>query len=146
MTETNVEQLPVIKDSHRRRVRLSSDSITWLIEQAERAEELERNIKLLEGQKGIKTALNNEAVKIIEEKDRVIDVMDGHLVRCGGEIIDKENERAQMQWEIDRLRETLAFYADNKNYEVNVVDQWGPEINIMMDGGEKADKLLGELK
>lgn len=44
--------------------------IEWLIEQAERIPELERNIKLLEGQKGIKTALNNEAIKIIEEKEQ----------------------------------------------------------------------------
>lgn len=37
---TNADQLRVIKDTHRRRVRLSSESIDYLIEQAELAQEL----------------------------------------------------------------------------------------------------------
>ena len=86
----------------------------WLQEQAGLVQELERNIKLLEGQKGIKTALNNEAIKIIEEKER-------------------KNKH---------YREALEFYADNKNYEVNVIDQWAPEIKVMMDGGAKAAEIL----
>lgn len=45
-----------------------------------------------------------------------------------------------------RLREALEFYGDNKNYEINVVDQWGPEIKVMMDGGAKAAELLEGLK
>ncbi|QNK86261.1 hypothetical protein H7992_13370 [Sporosarcina sp. resist] len=45
-----------------------------------------------------------------------------------------------------QLREAIAFYADSKNYEVNVVDQWGPEIKVMMDGGAKAAELLEGLK
>lgn len=63
----------------------------WLQKQAERVPELERNIKLLEGEKGIKTALNNEAIKIIEEKER------------GNK----------------RVREALEFYADKNNYRLN---------------------------
>lgn len=47
---------------------------------------------------------------------------------------------------VQELREVLAFYADSNNYQVNVVDQWGPEIKVMMDGGAKAAKLLEELK
>lgn len=37
-----------------------ANDMSWLVEQ----------IKLLEGEKGIKTALNNDAIKIIEEKER----------------------------------------------------------------------------
>jgi len=54
--------------------------------------------------------------------------------------IEKGNEQ-NMQ-----LREVLTFYSDSKNYEVNVVDQWGPEIKVMMDGGAKAAELLEGLK
>ena len=39
MAETNVEQLHVIKDTHRRRVRLSTEAIDFLIEQTERAQQ-----------------------------------------------------------------------------------------------------------
>lgn len=43
-----------------------------------------------------------------------------------------------LQDENKQFREVLKFYADNANYQVNVEDQWGPEINIMMDGGNRA--------
>lgn len=38
--DTNKERLESLKDTHRRRVRLSSDSINWLIQQAETAARL----------------------------------------------------------------------------------------------------------
>ncbi|PZX07917.1 hypothetical protein C7437_1011039 [Psychrobacillus insolitus] len=45
-----------------------------------------------------------------------------------------------------QLREALEFYASSENYQVNLVDQWGPEINVMIDGGNKAHKALEEIK
>lgn len=109
MTETNAERI-------RNYFKLTGDvepsDIEWLIEQPERARELERNIKLLEGQKGIKTALNNEAVKIIEEKEQ-------------------ENKR---------LREALRFYANGLNYAkyANSASTLGYRSDIERDGGVKA--------
>lgn len=44
--------------------------VSYFIEQSERAQGLERNVKLLEGQKGIHAALNDKAVEIIEEKEK----------------------------------------------------------------------------
>lgn len=75
-TETNAERLRIIKfesecEEHAgieyRVIRLQD--FEWLIQQAERAQELEMKLKLSEGEKGIKTELNNAAVRIIEEKD-----------------------------------------------------------------------------
>lgn len=40
MPETKAEQLRFIKDTHRRRVRLSTNAIDFLLEQAERAQKL----------------------------------------------------------------------------------------------------------
>lgn len=45
-----------------------------------------------------------------------------------------------------RSREALEFYGNKENYKENVVDQWGPEINVMKGGGAKAAELLEGLK
>lgn len=45
MTKTNAELLSVIKDLHRRRIRLSTESVSYLIEQAERNQTLENSMK-----------------------------------------------------------------------------------------------------
>ena len=141
MSETDVVQIQAIKDMHRRRVRLSTETIDYLIEQAERAWEPEA----VKGTSWKDTAIyhSEEVLKLQEENERL-----------RGDLEAIRNLNSQIIWgqvdplkkEVERLQEVLKFYADNKNYEVNVVDQWGPEINVMMDGGAKADKLLGELK
>lgn len=76
------------------------DRIDWLIEQAERVQDLEKMNTYLRKQRD-------------------------------------ENKK---------LREALEFYANSENYQVNVIDQWGPEINIMKDGGNKAHQTLEESK
>ncbi|WP_342512816.1 hypothetical protein MKY34_19750 [Sporosarcina sp. FSL K6-1522] len=43
----------------------------------------------------------------LEELERINSVMDDNLVGAGREIIRKENERAELQWQIDRLRAVL---------------------------------------
>ncbi|QNK86453.1 hypothetical protein H7992_14415 [Sporosarcina sp. resist] len=106
MSEMNAARLHVIKDTHRRHIRLSTEAIDYLVKQAEWVPELEKEVNGLHWR----------------------------------------NEWLKSQEENERLQEALEFYADSKNYEVNVVDQWGPEIEVMMDGGAKAAELLGGLK
>lgn len=66
-TETIAEWLGQIKDTHRRRVRLSTETIDFLIEQAERVRELE-TINL--GQQVVIQSLRNKStVKIIKERN-----------------------------------------------------------------------------
>ena len=43
-----------------------------------------------------------------------------------------------------RYREALGFYADQKTYETNVVDQWEPVTPINNDKGLKARQALEE--
>lgn len=47
MNEMNAVQIDATKDLHRRRVRLSAETIDYLIEQAERVPELEKENKIL---------------------------------------------------------------------------------------------------
>lgn len=108
MSETNAARLHVIKDTHGRRIRLSTEAIDYLVKQAERAQNMKKEF--------------------------------------ANDIDFKRKEVHGLQVENKRLREALAFYADSKNYEINVVDQWGPEIKVMMDGGAKAAELLEGLK
>lgn len=79
----------------------------------------------------------------LEESNHIKDVMDGHLVRTGRKIIDREKAWAESQYQ---LHEVLEFYADSKNYEVNVIDQWEPKVQIMTDGGDKARQALEQTK
>ena len=83
------------------------------------------------------TAIKGDWIWLIEQAERVRELEKPQLTKF---IMSKQ------QKEIKRLREALEFYADNKNYEVNVVDQWGPEIKVMMDAGAKAAELLETLK
>ncbi|GIP55928.1 hypothetical protein [Paenibacillus vini] len=48
--------------------------------------------------------------------------------------------------EVERLQTALEFYADEKTYETNVVDQWGPVTKIDFDSGERARTNLSHLK
>lgn len=80
----------------------------------------------------------NEAIRIWNK-----DVTGGAFTvgECYG-IVDKYGTYDALLKENARLREALGYYADNKNYQVNAVDQWGPEINIMMDSGSRASRAL----
>lgn len=91
----------------------------WLIEQHERANEL---AKLLEG---------NDGMSVKEIRAQFTDLHQDFL---------KEQNKNK------RLHEALKFYANNENYQVNVEDEWGPEINVMMDGGNKACLALEDEK
>lgn len=138
MSETNAELLERIKvlagtSEH-------FDDLQSLIEQVERAQKLE-----------------SELVRL-KEKERIYQIGDTHYREKVkplkylfplentpgiGQIVGKIQEQLE---ENKRLRDALDFYADSENYEVNVVDQWGPEIKVMMDGGAKAAELLEGMK
>ena len=50
----------------------------------------------------------NERLKgRLKVRDQAINKMDGHLVRCGSDIMKAEDKRADLQWKIDPLREAL---------------------------------------
>ncbi|MBE1554157.1 hypothetical protein [Sporosarcina limicola] len=78
----------------------------------------------------------------IEQVEKAQQDVEKHLNSYREWFEEQTNFSNENEW----LRESLAFYADSKNYQVNVVDQWEPEIKVMMDGGAKAAKLLEELK
>lgn len=58
--------------------------------------------------------------------------------------VDAVGERNALQEENNRLREALQFYANDKNYEPNVVDQWAPVVPVNKDYGEIARAVLEE--
>ncbi len=77
-----------------------------------------------------------------EQKERFEKLHENYVTRYTN-VVSENNE---MNEENTRLREALKFYANSENYQVNVIDQWGPEINIMKDGGNKASQVLEESK
>lgn len=164
MNKTNVEFIQRIKEKVNPKpgrayesVMIEVTDMNRLIEQAEYVQDLEDELKnerqcySNEAERNKRQLLNRIELKKenkrlreeLEESNRIKDVMDGHLVRTGQKIIDRENAWAESQYQ---LRETLEFYADSNNYKANVVDQWAPEIKVMMDGGAKAAELLEGLK
>lgn len=44
--------------------------------------------------------------------------------------------------EVERLREALEFYADEKTYETDVTSQWEPVTLIDSDNGKRARQAL----
>lgn len=64
--EMNAVQIYATKDMHRRRVRLSTESIDYLIEQAERVPKLELNFK----------SLQQEWVNTVKEKRRLREALE----------------------------------------------------------------------
>ena len=87
-----------------------------------------------------------DVIKMNESLIAQIVELENDIEVSGMAIVDSANDLVKSRRENKQLREVLDFYADSKNYEVNVVDEWGPEIKVMMDGGAKAAKLLEELK
>lgn len=115
MTETNAERLERLKNHSvfehlRGKFLVPHETYLWLIEQAEYVKDLEVELKS-----------ERERNQSLSEESR-------------------GNFQASLDYrrENERSREALEFYANNENYQVNVENQWGPEINVMMDGGNKA--------
>lgn len=150
MTETNTEQVHVLKDTHNRRVRLSSDSINWLIEQAEIAKHFaKKNAQLNEflqkhnetkhlGRNVIDVAMDIITKQAERVQELEIDLNICQMTKLGMESIDKFTN--QIKDENRRLREALEYYADKNNYRYK-----GPyPSNIESDEGYEARQALKE--
>lgn len=68
----NENRLEEIKNKWEDTKILYSEDINWLIEQAERVQELDTSNKFLEGVNGMKSVLNDKAIEIIEGKEEEV--------------------------------------------------------------------------
>ena len=121
MTETNEERLERIE---LRGQGLEDEDFEWLIQQTERAQDLER---------------------AIESKSLI--VQNRHFIYSGPD----DSVSIEILKENTRLREALEFYADKKNMDTNYVqtvegDTLSDTPLYIQDGGEIARKTLEELK
>ena len=58
-------------------------------------------------------------------------------------VADYDVEVSQLREEKDSLEEALRWYADKGNYNVNLIDQWGPHTPVLHDNGKRACWALG---
>lgn len=110
------ERLKKIEDRYMKReydYALSSMDIDWLIQQAEKAQELEE----------------------------VVNKAENHLLRNGKEIMKLTNDIAELKYRNQRYKEALEFYADENNHGDSIED-FEYEPPIYHDNGEKARQAL----
>lgn len=141
--EANAERLETIKSEWNGDDILCVDDIDWLIEQAERAQELER-------------AIDQKALSV-QTKDYIYmgpdDSVSYKLLKDNPELRKKIDENAKvyaleiLKAENARLREVLEFYAGPEHYELwqerngtPLTNEWTNDVTY--DGGEQARKAL----
>lgn len=86
-------------------------------------------------------ALLQEKQEEIERLNEVINKMDDRLVINGREIIERENQRAEMQYVIDCYEKALKFYADENSYITKLAGM-DIEATVMIDKGLMAKEAL----
>lgn len=57
-------------------------------------------------------------------------------------LVDRTAEWDELKGENARLREALEFYADERNYDTDVVSQWEPVVPVFKDKGDTSRQAL----
>lgn len=145
-TEANAERsrLLQIKIIHfEAGAELAYATISWLIEQAERAQELE---KLLEGNDGMSVKeiraqfvdMHQEVLKF----KRLTSNAHEHVVHTKQEYHKLQGQFMTLEDENAKLREALEFYADKNSYGYHLHEYEAYKASVMDDGGVRARQAL----
>jgi len=119
-------------------IHLDINDYKWLIgtvkQQNEQIKELQKDVKEWEE---VDKAWSEVSNKAIDKKDQRIEELEQANARGNGHVKACEER-------IEELEKALEFYANGKNYETDVINQWEPITPILKDEGEKAKQALNK--